>query len=211
MMPTSTRVHADGGIHVRDNGYVWTWPTGRELQFERGRLTSIHYRNDAAVNLDYENSQLQRVTTVPAGHLSHVSLPDGSRIAYAYTSDQLLTKATYEDELFDDVDTIAEYEYEAPELPRHLTTVKRATQLPISEPRASDARITRSWTYDDYGRAISGSTATVGSTSEQLDWTIQRNGHPHTERAGTGTIKHRKASQAKRTIRKNDPMISAPH
>ena len=220
---------ADGGIHVRDNGYVWTWPTGRELQFERGRLTSIHYRNDAAVNLDYENSQLQRVTadngltlhfhwaegsiglprwqerdgsqrgsnsgTVPAGHLSHVSLPDGSRIAYAYTSDQLLTKATYKDELLDDVDTIAEYEYEAPELPRHLTTVRRATQLPISEPRASDTRITRSWTYDAYGRAISGSTTTVGSTNEQIDWTIQRNGHPHTERAGTGTIKHSNGHQ----------------
>ena len=91
-----------------DHPWVWRWPSGRRLVFDkRGRLSQVQAPDLDRLLLAYdEQGRLARVEdrhgrairlVHQAGRLIELALPDGQSIRYAYDSERRLTGVRYPD------------------------------------------------------------------------------------------------------------------
>ena len=122
------------------------WPDQRQLKmfYRAGRLHSVTDETGRVLRLDYNAGvsklrgfDVQRHIDL-AGHLSRVTLPDGSFLEYDYDQNRNLTRVLFPD------GSRREYHYENETYPHHLTGLTDRTGVRFA-----------SWSYDDYGRAIS--------------------------------------------------------
>ena len=157
-------VHNAGYVVRRGRYHEWNLPDGRTLRFRGSYLVRIDWPDQQHLDLFYKGGRVAEITDETgrvmrfdyyagrsvlsgyeenrfgeaAGHLSSVTLPDGSKIDYAYDQNRNLTRASFAD------GTHRDYHYENPNYPNHLTGITDRTGVRFS-----------TWEYDDNGRAIS--------------------------------------------------------
>ena len=155
-----------GYVSFKDNRHQWHLPDGRTLTFNGSFLTEINWPDQQNLKLYYRFRRLHSVTDETGrvlrfdyhdgasagllngyetsrfskmpGQLDSLTLPDGSQIHYDYDNRRNLTRARFSD------GTSREYHYEDQIYPNHLTGLTDRTGVRFA-----------SWSYDDYGRAIS--------------------------------------------------------
>ena len=159
--------HASDGELIQSDLFVWALPDGRRLTFHGSFLIRIDFAHNNYLELFYENRKLRSVTDQYerrlvfeytagniglqrydtfkdqpiAGHLQSVKLPNGQQIHYGYDNKNNLTIARFPE------GSLLQYGYTATEFPHHLT------QRQYIDSRLIQAQQTKTWEYDESGRA----------------------------------------------------------
>ncbi len=150
------RVPSTSGVH-----YTWTWPSGRTLRFDNGKLTQIREPSGEFVSLQH----------APGGELVLVRDPQGRAMHLIYDSKRRLQA----------IDTpVGRYTYTQHGRPANLVKVTHP----------GEGAATRTYHYDDtrHPQALTGITASITDAAPQRlgTWTYDDKGHAVSSVKGDG-------------------------
>ncbi len=150
---------SDGVVEKSDEGYVWRWRSGRELQFDRsGRLTVLREQS-RIVTLHYDDQQrLQRVVDPQRrelsfeyyanGRIARIRAPGGASWRYGYDAAGNLSQVVSAS------GRARHYEYNDSRHPHHLTDLRAGSvRLPAYGGKIRLIPVAH-WEYDAAGRGI---------------------------------------------------------
>ncbi|HEY6642172.1 phospholipase effector Tle1 domain-containing protein [Povalibacter sp.] len=150
---------SDGNVTQSETGYVWQWPSGRELDFDRsGRLTAIRERS-RTIDFVYDaDNRLERVVDPQRRELSFEYYANG-RVARIRAAGEMSWRYFYDDSgnlsmVVSASGRARRYDYTDSRHPHHLTDLSAGDAKLAQYGGVNRFQTIAHWAYDTAGRGI---------------------------------------------------------